>query len=52
MTYESDVLDEICPWCGQWTRYIIVQSHYECPQCHRPVLDCCSGERAEEVEEV
>jgi hypothetical protein len=44
-------LDEICPWCGEWTRYVIVRSHYECPRCHRPVLDCCDGEVADKEDD-
>jgi len=26
----------------------MVRGHYECPRCHRPVADCCDGERAED----
>jgi len=37
-----------CPWCGQVTRYEWVQGHYECASCHRPVMDCCDGEQAQD----
>jgi hypothetical protein len=36
-----------CPWCGQITRLHFIRSHYECASCHRPVADCCDGEKAE-----
>jgi len=29
-----------CPWCGEWTEYIVVGSHYQCLQCKRSVGDC------------
>lgn len=35
-----------CPWCGQWTRLEIINSHYQCPSCKNPVADCCDGETA------
>ncbi len=36
-----------CPWCGQWTNLIYIQSHYACDNCKRPVMDCCDGEQAQ-----
>jgi hypothetical protein len=41
----DELLD--CPWCGQVTRLHWIRAHYECASCHRPVLDCCDGEKAE-----
>jgi hypothetical protein len=38
-------LEEHCPWCGEWTHYVMIRSHYECPRCRRPVADCCDGEQ-------
>jgi len=38
------MLPSDCPWCGQWTEYIIIGSHYACMQCKRSVADCCDGE--------
>ncbi len=41
-------LEENCPWCGTIVGdngYVFVSGHYECPRCHRPVLDCCDGEQ-------
>ena len=35
-----------CPWCGEWSRYIVVNGHYECPRCKNVVADCCDGEQA------
>jgi len=35
-----------CPWCGAWTRPVMVRAHYECARCHRPIADCCDGEQA------
>ena len=42
----NNVMSE-CPWCGQMTRYTHVNGHVQCDACHRPVQDCCSGERAD-----
>ena len=44
-------LEENCPWCGEWTAYVMIRSHYECPRCHRPVKDCCDGEQEEKAPE-
>jgi hypothetical protein len=41
----------VCPWCGQHGHMVFVKSHYECNACHRPVMDCCDGERAEKTTE-
>lgn len=42
-------LEENCPWCGEWTKYVMIRSHYECPRCKRPVKDCCDGEQEEKA---
>jgi carbonic anhydrase len=34
-----------CPWCGEWSRYIVVNGHYECGRCKNVVADCCDGEQ-------
>ena len=34
-----------CPWCGEWTNYEVLRSHYICPRCKNPVADCCDGEQ-------
>ena len=36
-----------CPWCGEWTRPVQVNGHYECLRCKRVLMDCCDGERAQ-----
>lgn len=36
-----------CPWCGAWTRPIMIRGHYECGRCKRPITDCCDGEQAQ-----
>lgn len=41
----------VCPWCGQDGRMVFVKGHYECNACHKPVVDCCDGERTEEASE-
>lgn len=33
-----------CPYCGEYTYFIFIRSHYSCPRCFRPVLDCCDGQ--------
>ena len=39
-----------CPWCGKWGRLEIVQGHYQCRNCKKPVMDCCDGETADELD--
>ena len=48
MAERQRIRDEMidCPWCGVKTRLIQIHGHFECPNCHRVVIDCCNGETA------
>ncbi len=41
---------EICPWCGQPLRPVVVHGEIRCGRCHMPVVLCCEGAPLREQE--
>ena len=41
-----------CPYCSSAQQIIEVHGHHQCLKCGVNIAPCCSGEQAEEEEEV